>query len=90
MCRDTAVMNDDLGGPAAVAAVHATVRDGNYALSTGTWKTGDLPETGAGQVRGARTANPRPGGRSGRAPAPGGGRDERAGATNVMNFAELL
>jgi hypothetical protein len=38
--------------------VHATVRDGNYALSTGTWKTGDLPETGAGQVRGARAANP--------------------------------
>ena len=31
----TAAMNDDLGVPAALAAVHATVRDGNYALSTG-------------------------------------------------------
>jgi hypothetical protein len=51
------VTNDDLGGPAALAAVHATVRDGNYALSTGTWKTGDLPETGAGQARGARPAH---------------------------------
>jgi hypothetical protein len=30
---------NDLGGPAAFAAVHATVRDGNYALST-------EPETG--------------------------------------------
>ena len=39
VCRDTAVMNDDLGGPATLAAVHATVRDGNYALST-------EPETG--------------------------------------------
>ncbi len=38
MCRDTAVMNDGPGGPAALATVHATVRDGNYALSTGTWK----------------------------------------------------
>ena len=28
-------MNDDLGVPAALAALHATVRDGNYALSTG-------------------------------------------------------
>ena len=28
-------MDDDLGVPAALAAVHATVRDGNYALSTG-------------------------------------------------------
>jgi cysteinyl-tRNA synthetase len=28
-------MEDDLGVPAALAAVHATVRDGNYALSTG-------------------------------------------------------
>jgi hypothetical protein len=25
-------MNDDLGGRAALAAVHATVGDGNYAL----------------------------------------------------------
>jgi hypothetical protein len=50
-------MNGGLGGPAALAVVHATVRDGNYALSTGTWKAGDRPETGAGQVRGARTAN---------------------------------
>jgi cysteinyl-tRNA synthetase len=31
----TAAMDDDLGVPAALAAVHATVRDGNYALSTG-------------------------------------------------------
>jgi cysteinyl-tRNA synthetase len=30
-----AAMDDDLGVPAALAAVHATVRDGNYALSTG-------------------------------------------------------
>jgi cysteinyl-tRNA synthetase len=28
-------MDDDLGVPAALAAVHATVRDGNYALTTG-------------------------------------------------------
>jgi cysteinyl-tRNA synthetase len=31
----TAAMDDDLAVPAALAAVHATVRDGNYALSTG-------------------------------------------------------
>ncbi|HVT67239.1 MAG TPA: cysteine--tRNA ligase, partial [Trebonia sp.] len=31
----TAAMDDDLGVPAALAAVHAAVRDGNYALSTG-------------------------------------------------------
>jgi len=31
----TAAMDDDLGVPAALAAVHATVRDGNYALTTG-------------------------------------------------------
>jgi cysteinyl-tRNA synthetase len=30
-----AAMDDDLGVPAALAAVHATVHDGNYALSTG-------------------------------------------------------
>jgi cysteinyl-tRNA synthetase len=30
-----AAMDDDLTVPAALAAVHATVRDGNYALSTG-------------------------------------------------------
>jgi cysteinyl-tRNA synthetase len=30
-----AALDDDLGVPAALAAVHATVRDGNYALSTG-------------------------------------------------------
>jgi cysteinyl-tRNA synthetase len=30
-----AAMDDDLGVPSALAAVHATVRDGNYALSTG-------------------------------------------------------
>jgi cysteinyl-tRNA synthetase len=28
-------MDDDLSVPAALAALHATVRDGNYALSTG-------------------------------------------------------
>jgi cysteinyl-tRNA synthetase len=28
-------MDDDLAVPAALAAVHATVHDGNYALSTG-------------------------------------------------------
>jgi cysteinyl-tRNA synthetase len=31
----TAAMDDDLDVPAALAAVHATVHDGNYALSTG-------------------------------------------------------
>jgi cysteinyl-tRNA synthetase len=31
----TAAMDDDLAVPAALAAVHATVHDGNYALSTG-------------------------------------------------------
>ena len=31
----SAAMDDDLSVPAALAAVHATVRDGNYALSTG-------------------------------------------------------
>jgi cysteinyl-tRNA synthetase len=31
----SAAMDDDLGVPAALAAVHATVRDGNYALTTG-------------------------------------------------------
>ena len=31
----TAAMDDDLGVPAALAALHATVRDGNYALGTG-------------------------------------------------------
>jgi cysteinyl-tRNA synthetase len=31
----TAAMDDNLGVPAALAAVHAIVRDGNYALSTG-------------------------------------------------------
>ena len=31
----TAAMDDDLAVPAALAAVHATVRDGNYAISTG-------------------------------------------------------
>jgi cysteinyl-tRNA synthetase len=31
----TAAMDDDLGISAALAAVHATVRDGNYALTTG-------------------------------------------------------
>jgi cysteinyl-tRNA synthetase len=31
----TAAMDDDLGVPAAFTALHATVRDGNYALSTG-------------------------------------------------------
>jgi cysteinyl-tRNA synthetase len=31
----TAAMDDDLGVPAALAAVHAAVRDGNYALTTG-------------------------------------------------------
>ena len=30
-----AVLDDDLGVPSALAALHATVRDGNYALSTG-------------------------------------------------------
>jgi cysteinyl-tRNA synthetase len=30
-----AAMDDDLAVPAALAAVHATVRDGNYALTTG-------------------------------------------------------
>lgn len=30
-----AAMNDDLGVPAALAVVHATVRDGNHALATG-------------------------------------------------------
>jgi cysteinyl-tRNA synthetase len=30
-----AALDDDLGVPTALAAVHATVRDGNYALSTG-------------------------------------------------------
>jgi cysteinyl-tRNA synthetase len=30
-----AAMNDDLGVPAALAAVHATVRDGNHALAAG-------------------------------------------------------
>ena len=30
-----AAMDDDLTVPAALAAVHATVHDGNYALSTG-------------------------------------------------------
>ena len=35
----TAAMDDDLGVPAALAAVHATVRDGNYALSTGNLDT---------------------------------------------------
>jgi len=30
-----AAMDDDVSVPAALAAVHATVRDGNYALSTG-------------------------------------------------------
>jgi cysteinyl-tRNA synthetase len=30
-----AAMDDDLAVPAALAALHATVRDGNYALSTG-------------------------------------------------------
>ena len=30
-----AAMDDDLGVPSALAAVHATVHDGNYALSTG-------------------------------------------------------
>jgi cysteinyl-tRNA synthetase len=30
-----AAMDDDLGVPAALTAVHATVHDGNYALSTG-------------------------------------------------------
>jgi cysteinyl-tRNA synthetase len=30
-----AAMDDDLGVPAALAAVHATVRDGNYALASG-------------------------------------------------------
>jgi cysteinyl-tRNA synthetase len=31
----TAAMDDDLGVPAALAAVHAAVHDGNYALTTG-------------------------------------------------------
>jgi cysteinyl-tRNA synthetase len=31
----SAAMDDDLGVPAALAAVHATVRDGNYALASG-------------------------------------------------------
>jgi cysteinyl-tRNA synthetase len=31
----TAAMDDDLSVPAALAALHATVRDGNYALSAG-------------------------------------------------------
>ena len=31
----TTAMDDDLSVPAALAALHATVRDGNYALSTG-------------------------------------------------------
>ncbi|MDX6344842.1 MAG: cysteinyl-tRNA synthetase [Trebonia sp.] len=31
----TAALDDDLGVPSALAAVHATVRDGNYALSRG-------------------------------------------------------
>jgi cysteinyl-tRNA synthetase len=31
----TTAMDDDLGVPAALAALHATVRDGNYALGTG-------------------------------------------------------
>jgi cysteinyl-tRNA synthetase len=35
----TAAMDDDLGVPAALAAVHAAVRDGNYALSTGSLDT---------------------------------------------------
>jgi cysteinyl-tRNA synthetase len=34
----SAAMNDDLGVPSALAAVHATVRDGNYAMAEG-----DLP-----------------------------------------------
>jgi hypothetical protein len=83
------VTNGDRGGPGALAAVHAIVRHGNYALSTGTRETGDQPETGAGQARGARPAH------AGLA----GGQDGcprevadamSAGATNVMNFAELL
>jgi cysteinyl-tRNA synthetase len=35
----TAALDDDLCVPAALAAVHATVRDGNYALSTGDRET---------------------------------------------------
>ena len=31
----TAALDDDLSVPSALAAVHATVRDGNYALSRG-------------------------------------------------------
>jgi cysteinyl-tRNA synthetase len=34
-----AAMDDDLSVPAALVAVHATVRDGNYALSTGDLQT---------------------------------------------------
>ena len=51
-------MDDDLSVPAALAAVHATVRDGNYALSTGRpGERRDLPGAGAGHARGPR---PRP------------------------------
>jgi cysteinyl-tRNA synthetase len=35
----TAALDDDLGVPAALAAVHAAVRDGNYALGTGDLET---------------------------------------------------
>jgi cysteinyl-tRNA synthetase len=35
----TAALDDDLGVPAALAAVHAAVRDGNYALGAGDLET---------------------------------------------------
>jgi cysteinyl-tRNA synthetase len=44
----TAAMNDDLGVPAALAAVHAAVRDGNSAMQDG--RTADVRESLA-QVR---------------------------------------
>jgi hypothetical protein len=62
----SATMDDDLSVPAALAAVHATVRDGNYALSRGDQENAvtSARRRGPCSRSSVSTRSPRPGGRA--------------------------
>ena len=62
----SAAMDDDLAVPAALAAVHATVHDGNYALSTGNIEgiRTSLAQTGPCSRFSASTRSTPPGGQA--------------------------
>ncbi len=75
-------MDDDLSVPAALAALHATVRDGNYALSTGDQENAAACLAQARAMLAVLGLDPLTpawrAGDAGRAPARGGGRAGRA------------